>query len=102
MKIYIAGKITGLDIEKAKSKFKEAQTVIEGKGHECINPMELPHDHDKTWESYMKECLISLLQCDALFALPDYKESRGAEVEYNLAAGLGMKIYHSLFFIPEN
>lgn len=102
MKIYIAGKITGLDIEVARAKFKEAQILIEAKGHDVINPMELPHDHDKKWDSYMRECLVALLDCDGLCALDNYRESRGAQIEYNLASNLGMRIFHGTFFIPEN
>jgi hypothetical protein len=56
MKIYIAGKITGLDTEVAFGEFKRARLILENiyPDSEIINPMELPHNHDKTWESYMR------------------------------------------------
>lgn len=62
--------------------------------------MELPHDHDKTWESYMKECLIAMLSCDAVCAMPNFNLSKGATMECELALSLNMGVFIGTGFIP--
>jgi nucleoside 2-deoxyribosyltransferase len=86
-KIYIAGKITGREIE-AKIEFKKAENHLKDKGWEVVNPMELPHNHDKKWISYMRECIKELLDCDSIYFLPNWEDSRGAKIEHNIASDL--------------
>lgn len=94
MIIYICGKITGLPLEEAKQKFNLQAEYIKGIGHLPINPMDLPHNHDKTWESYMRECIVALMSCDALFVLDDAYDSPGAQIELQLAKRLKMQILY--------
>ena len=42
MKIYIAGKITGLPLAEAYSKFETAEIMLQAIGYKTINPMKLP------------------------------------------------------------
>lgn len=95
-KIYISGKITGLSEKAAKNKFAEAETQLKGMypGCEIINPMEINHDHDGSWINYMKQDIKALMDCDSIFMLTNWQESKGAIVEYTLAKGLGYKIIH--------
>ncbi len=92
--IYLSGKISGLPIEEVKAKFNKAQTNLKGAGYMPVNPIHLPHLHDKTWESYMKEDLKTLLKCDAIYLLKDWKESKGAIIEYELAKLLKFEILY--------
>lgn len=92
MKIYISGKITGHPIEVAEHLFKEAEAQLLSEGHEVINPMTIPHDHDKTWLSYMRADIKALVDCDAIYMLRNWTESKGACTEFNLAHDLGLKI----------
>ena len=92
-KIYIAGPITGME-EKAKVKFNEAETLLRAKGYEVINPMKLPHFHDKEWKSYMKECLQALFDCDEIFMLTGWRKSKGAVLEHKVALGLDLEIHY--------
>jgi len=91
MIIYIAGKVSGMENE-AKLAFKLAEKELNLQGHDVINPMELPHDHDKTWQSYMRECISAMMKADALYLLPNWRESKGARIEVQLAHNLGIKI----------
>lgn len=93
MKIYIAGKITGLDIDEAFANFRRAEVALITRGHTVINPMRLSHNHDKTWQSYMKECLIAMMHCDAVFALDNSMRSKGATTEITIARILDIPVY---------
>jgi hypothetical protein len=88
--IYIAGKISGMEKE-AYELFEAAQIELESKGYVVINPMKLPHNHDKTWESYMRECIKELVCCDEIYMLKNWGSSRGAKREYIIAYELGIK-----------
>lgn len=92
MKIYISGKITGLLPEVADKLFKDAERKLTLDGHEVVNPMTIPHDHDKTWLSYMRADIKALVDCDAIYMLRNWTESKGACTEFNLAHDLGLKI----------
>ena len=90
-RVYIAGKISGME-PLAKTKFQEAENFLLKFGFEVVNPMTLPHDHDKSWEAYMKECIKSLVDCDFIYLLENWTYSPGAIIEFNLAYTLKIEI----------
>ena len=92
MKIYISGKITGLPLETAKDNFKNAELYLISRDYQVVNPMSLPHNHNQTWLEYMKEDIKALLECDGIYMLVGWQESKGACIEFNLAHDLGLKI----------
>ena len=94
-KIYLSGKISGLPICETIKNFESAENQLKGLAT-IVNPMRLKHDHDKTWESYMKEDIKALLECDAIAMLPNYNDSKGALIELNLAKSLGLEIIYLL------
>jgi hypothetical protein len=96
MKIYISGKITGMEIQEAEILFEIAEINLRNKGFKPINPMKINHNHNKTWQSYMKEDLKALLDCEAIFMLSNWEQSRGARIEHDLALNLGLKMYYNL------
>lgn len=90
-KIYIAGKISGIEEQAEKTfSFVEKQLVLEG--FDVVNPMKLPHNHNKSWESYMKECIAALVYCDIIYPIKGFEDSRGACIELQLAKDLGLKV----------
>ena len=93
-RIYISGKISGLDFVDAFNKFEKAEKKLSILGYEIVNPMKLPHIHDKSWESYMSEDLKEMMDCKYIYMLPDWNSSRGAIIEHDLAMQLGMVIYY--------
>lgn len=104
-RIYIAGKITGRPINEAAMDFKRAELVFKKAGYDVVNPMNLKHDHDKSWESYMRECIAALVTCDSIAMIEGYESSTGAQLEYTIALALNMNFYfeteriwnHSIF-----
>jgi len=65
---------------------------MEDRGHAVVNPLTLPHDHDKSWASYMMENLAALIQCDSIAMLPNWAESPGAKIEFAFAERMGKHI----------
>lgn len=92
-KCYIAGAITGT--QDYEQKFKEASHHVIKLGMVPVNPVTLLHNHDKTWESYMRECLSAMLDCSAIYMLPCYPKSKGANLEHNLARSLNFNIIYA-------
>ena len=90
--IYIAGPITGHDLNERFEAFEIVEKVYAYAGAEVINPMKLKHDHDKTWQSYMRECIEALIKCDAIYLMKDWGLSEGARLEFTIASKLKMEI----------
>lgn len=85
MKIYIAGKIAG--DKKYRAKFREAAKVMEAAGHVVLNPAALPERLDDA--DYMRICMAMVDAADMAVFLPDYRESRGAMVEWAYCQRIG-------------
>jgi hypothetical protein len=94
MKIYISGKISGLPEAEAFKNFDTATEILVAMGYSVVNPMYLPHNHEKTWEAYMKEDIEALMKCDAIFMLKNWRDSKGAKIEHDLAECLNFKIFY--------
>lgn len=94
MKIYISGKITG-DSRYIK-KFKKVEKKIrkQYKGCEVINPAIILKTMPKntTHAEYMQISLPLLDMCDSIYLLPDWEESKGANMEYHMALDKGYEI----------
>ena len=101
MKLYIAGKISGLPKKEYKANFNKAEKSLRKLGHEVVNPTKLPHNHDQSWESFMKEDLTEMLKCDAVILLHNWRDSMGAQIERKVASLLNMKIYDLTIFLHE-
>lgn len=81
MKIYVAGKITGLN--NYKELFEKAELHLKDKGHNVMNPAILPDGFD--YEDYMKICFSMIDVCDAIYFLKNWQDSTGAKREYEYA-----------------
>ena len=80
--VYLAGKITGDPLYR--SKFYEAQKKLEEGGFIVVNPALLPSE-GFTWEAYMRMAVAMLNECAEVCFLPDWKESKGAQREFDEA-----------------
>ena len=104
-KIYISGKIT--DIEKeAPALFKQAECALKEKGYDTVNPITLNHDHDKSWQNFMREDVKAMLDCDSIYMMSNWVNSKGAKIEREIAIYLGLKVIYeepydeSYFVLP--
>ncbi len=93
-KVYISGKITGLDYNYAYDRFAVAEAVIkEELKYEVVNPMKaVPLDEKKTWEDYMLKDIELLFNCDMIYMLDNWHESKGARIECAIAKNMDKAI----------
>ena len=92
-RIYISGKISGIENE-ALELFAKAEKELQTKGFETVNPMTLNHAHDKSWRSYMKEDVKALCECDMIYMLSNWTDSKGAIIEHTIAMCLGLGVQY--------
>ncbi len=94
MKIYLAGKISGLPKAEYTAKFLQAELALRAAGWEPVNPCNfgIP-DHTPSAEA-LEKCLPELEKCQAIYMLIDWPDSLGAIIEHSTAIHDGMDIYY--------
>ncbi len=110
-KIYISGKIKGVD--DYKERFLDAEKflltefvdwMIDGVA-QIVNPATkgiqlqalymTKHKRLPSYEEYLSDDIKALADgCTAIFMLENWKDSKGAKIELDLAKKLGLKIYY--------
>lgn len=87
MKIYIAGAIsTNPNYEK---QFEEAENLLLDQGHAVVNPVKnLGFDY----KDYIDMGLCELMHCEAIYLLPGWEKSKGAQLEALYAETVGLSI----------
>lgn len=90
MKVYIAGKITGLD--NYKELFDAAEDKLKAQGDAVMNPSILPDGFEH--EEYMKICYSMIDVCDVIYMLSNWDDSKGATMERKHAIKNNKLIIH--------
>jgi hypothetical protein len=91
MKVYIAGRVTGLPLEDVKRKFEKAEALARANNWNPVNPIR--HVTCKAPpRQAMKTCIPLLLDCDAILLLTDFVFSEGAQIEAQIARYVGIEI----------
>jgi len=93
VKVYISGKVTGLDIKVVEKKFEGYEGFLSAIGLEPVNPLKKV-TRDTTWDAQMQECIQILFTCDAIYMAGNWMSSRGARIEHKLAEELGLIILY--------
>lgn len=91
-KIYIGGKVTGLNPELVSSKFQNTEIQIELMGFAAVNPIKVVNDPSSDWQPAMRICIKALMDCDAAYFMPCSHTSEGAGIEMQLCENIGMPI----------
>ena len=87
-KIYIAGKITGLD--NFKENFDIAEEKLIKEGYAVMNPSVLNAGFEHY--EYMRVCYAMMDTCDSVYFLRNWTDSKGAKMEMTRAIEKGLKI----------
>lgn len=96
MKIYISGKISGTDLTETRKRFAAAAKVMKRIGVEPINPLENGLSEHDSWEAHMLKDIIDLLQCNAIYMLQGWQDSKGARIEHYIATEIGIPIMYEI------
>jgi len=94
MKVYIAGKITGLTRTEVQEKFARASIELQAQGHETFVPCVLPDYADIPHQDYLHVCYAMIDICEAVYMLSDWQMSPGARMELQYAADYQKKILY--------
>ena len=112
MKVYISGKI-GEEVltEVTRWKFDKTARILRAHGYEVFNPTRsgfgilaeeavknfVRNGEVTTWYAQVLMLdLEELERCDAIYMLPDWKQSPGALVEYHFAEAIGKQIFFAV------
>lgn len=93
MKIYVSGKITGLQKRDYRGKFKAAANRLRMQGHTVVDPSRLDV-YELTYAQYMAVDTTLLSFCDAIYMLENWETSNGARLEKEYAESLGLKVMY--------
>ena len=93
-KVYISGPITGTKDYLEKFEDIETALVLVHQGVEVINPAKVNANlpESTTWEEYMRMSLCMLSMCDGIYMMEGWQQSRGANLEYAYAKGMGIMV----------
>lgn len=103
MRIYLSGKITGLDKEVYSRQFERAENFYKTGGFDVINPVKigeeiLKQNPSATWEDFMQKDLEALKTCTHIALLEGWEESKGAKMEKAEAERMGLEIMYLKFY----
>ena len=84
-KVYISGAITGHHMEDVEARFERAKKMLEKVNCEPVSPLENGLPPNATWEAHMARDLEMLSECDAIFMLEGWEQSRGCQIEIRTA-----------------
>jgi hypothetical protein len=85
MKVYVSGKISGLDPVEAKKNFIKAELRLRNQGHEVMSPKGVMDFAGFEHEDYMHVCKAMVDVCDAIYMLSNWQTSKGSREELNYA-----------------
>lgn len=91
--IYVAGKMYGLPEQQVREKFQKVTADLQDKGYRVITPVS-DIKEGESWEVTMRHSIKSMLDCDEVHLLPCWQESRGAQLERDIALRLGMDVVY--------
>lgn len=90
-KIFLSGAISNR-LDTYSLYFDAAADVLTSRGWEVYNPTCIPIDTN--WQDSMKQTIRALTECDIMYVLRGYKDSKGVKIELNLAEKLGLTIIY--------
>lgn len=90
---YNSGKIGGLPYEEVRKKFARANNEIRNMGMIPVSPLSNGLKPSRPWLLHMAADLCIMAGCRHIFMQDDWRNSRGARIEYRTARLLRMNIW---------
>jgi hypothetical protein len=91
-KVYVSGPMTGIK-DFNYPAFECAELFFKNLGAVVYSPHKAPCF--KSWEDYMRYDIKMLCDCEYIFMLEGWENSKGAKIEKYIAESIGIKtIYH--------
>lgn len=99
IKVYLSGKMTGLEKSEYEKIFEIAENHYLSCGFQVVNPcrlseLVLAEKPDATYEDFMEEDLKALARCTHIAMLENWETSDGAKREKAEAERLGLEIMY--------
>lgn len=96
LRVYIAGRITGLTPYDCHRNFGRADARLRAAGYITINPAGLDKVLDPRCrhEEFMRVCYKLIDLSDAVYMLSNWPESKGARLEHQYALDHGKKVMY--------
>ncbi len=89
--LYLAGPMSGITDFNFPA-FNEKAEELRHEGWVVTNPAQFPFHDGWEWHQYLRVALRAMTYCDTIYMLAGWQQSRGANLEYGVAVGLGMKV----------
>jgi hypothetical protein len=112
IKIYLSGPISGKSKEEYMQDFAEEEEYLNDRGYSVVNPTKIRAPNtdasgrvlidfdsniffqDSLWNYYMRKGLVELCECQTIYMLEGWQDSKGARLEYHVAKEFGMSVYY--------
>jgi len=94
LKVYIAGKVTGLEKAEVFKKFNESKCQLKKQGCITMSPAVLASNEGFGHSDYMHVCFAMIDVCDAVYMQKDWRDSKGARMELQYAKNLKKRILY--------
>jgi hypothetical protein len=91
MRVYIAGRVSGLPYETVQAKFKAAENLLRASNFNPVSPLDHVNCKASRREA-MKKLMPIMLDCDAVLLLDDWQWSEGAQIEAQMAKYADIKM----------
>lgn len=91
-RVYLAGPMTGI-ADFNYPMFNHYAEQLRAKGWVIENPAENKAPECNSWPGYMRLALRQMLTCDMVVFLPDWGQSKGAQLEHQVARRLSMPTF---------
>lgn len=89
---YLSGPMTGLP-DYNRPAFDEVAKSLREEGYSVFSPSEVgARDQIMSRSWYMRKDIEALLQSDSVMMLPDWEQSEGAKLEFEIAKQLELRI----------
>lgn len=83
-KVFLSGKVSGMEYYVAYAKFCNADRLLSQMGYQVVNPMKICKKN-WCWLRCMIKCLWAIIFCRKFHQLDNWRDSRGARIEYKWA-----------------